>query len=225
MNILVVDGYEIEDEFKEKFTGDYAITFVDGTDLSHDLLNSYDVIFDFNVDESPENLGFYENKEDKFVFVSTPKIQLAELIYHYGEVKCKLFGFNGLPTFINREYMEVSLLNEADKSALDYITKELDSEYLVVEDRVGMVTPRVIFMIINEACFTLQEGTASIEDIDLGMKLGTNYPKGPFEWCDEVGVHHVFETLEAVYEDTKDERYKICPLLKTKYLKEESFIN
>lgn len=223
MNVLIVDGYEVEEEFKQKFNGDYATTFIEGVDLNHDILENYDVIFDFGVDESPENLGFYEGKEDKFVFVSTPKIQLAELIYHYGEVRCKLFGFNGLPTFIDREFMEVSILNKDDKSALDYITKELDSEYLLVDDRVGMVTPRVIFMIINEACFTLQEGTASIADIDLGMKLGTNYPKGPFEWCDEIGVHHVFETLEAVYEDTKDERYKICPLLKTKYLKEEMF--
>ena len=223
MNILVVDGYEVEKEFKEKFNGDYATTFIEGIDLNHDLLKDYDIIFDFGVVESPENLGFYEDKEDKFVFVATPKLQLAELIYHYGEVRCKLFGFNGLPTFVNREYMEVSLWKEEDKSALEYIAKELDTEYLIVEDRVGMVTPRIIFMIINEACYTLQEGTAGIEDIDLGMKLGTNYPMGPFEWCNEVGVHHVYETLEAVYEDTKDERYKICPLLKTKYMKEESF--
>ena len=224
MNILVVDGYEIEEEFKSKFTGDYAITFVDGTELNHELLKSYQVIFDFAIDDSPENLGFYEGKDDKFVFVSTPKIQLAELIYHYGDVKCKLFGFNGLPTFIDREFMEVSVLNNEDKAALDYISKELDSEYLLVDDRIGMVTPRVIFMIINEAFYTLQEGTASIKDIDLGMKLGTNYPKGPFEWCNQVGVHHVFETLEALYEDTKEERYKICPLLKTKYLKEDTYV-
>ena len=223
MNVLIVDGYEVEEEFKLKFNGDYATTFIEGIDLNHDIIEKYDVIFDFGVDESPENLGFYEGKSDKFVFISTPKIQLAELIYHYGEVKCKLFGFNGLPTFINREFMEVSLLKETEKSALDYITKELNSEYLLIDDRVGMVTPRVIFMIINEACFTLQEGTASIKDIDLGMKLGTNYPKGPFEWCNQIGIHHVFETLESVYEDTKDERYKICPLLKTKYLKGEEF--
>lgn len=223
MNILIVDGLEVEDEFREKFSGDYATTFIQGIDLTHEVLKTHDIIFDFGVDESPENLGFYEDKEDKFVFVSTPKLQLAELVYHYGEVRCKLFAFNGLPSFINREFMEVSLLKQEDKSALDYIAKELDTQYLLVEDRVGMVTPRVIFMIINEACYTLQEGTASIEDIDLGMKLGTNYPKGPFEWCDEIGVHHVFETLEALFEDTKEERYKVCPLLKTKYVREERF--
>ena len=74
-------------------------------------------------------------------------------------------------------------------------------------------------MIINEAFYTLQEGTASPEDIDKGMKLGTNYPYGPFEWCERIGLAHVYELLEAMYEDTKEERYKICPLLKQQYLR------
>jgi 3-hydroxybutyryl-CoA dehydrogenase len=86
-----------------------------------------------------------------------------------------------------------------------------------------MVTPRILFMIINEACYTLQEGTASKEDIDTSMKLGTNYPFGPFEWANKIGIKHVYETLEAIYLDTHDERYKVCPLLKTMYLKGEEF--
>ena len=73
-------------------------------------------------------------------------------------------------------------------------------------------------MIINEAFYTVQEGTASKEDIDQGMRLGTNYPFGPFEWAQKIGIADVYETLEAIYEDTKEERYKICPLLKKAYL-------
>ena len=103
---------------------------------------------------------------------------------------------------------------------LNSIMKDLGSDFLVVDDRVGLVTPRVICMIINEAYYTVQEGTASREDIDIAMKLGTNYPFGPFEWCQRIGVRHVYELLEAVYDDTKDERYKICPLLKKEYLLE-----
>jgi 3-hydroxybutyryl-CoA dehydrogenase len=112
------------------------------------------------------------------------------------------------------------LLNVGDTKRLEELCSQLQSKFLVVDDRVGMVTPRVICMIINEAYFTLQEGTASREDIDLGMKLGTNYPFGPFEWCERIGIRHVFELLEAVYEDTKDERYRICPLLKKEYFKD-----
>jgi 3-hydroxybutyryl-CoA dehydrogenase len=88
-----------------------------------------------------------------------------------------------------------------------------------------MVTPRVICMIINEACYTLQEGTASLVDIDTSMKLGTNYPLGPFEWADKIGIQHVYQILDSVYNDTKDERYKICSLLKTHYLKNLKFYN
>ena len=65
----------------------------------------------------------------------------------------------------------------------------------------------------------VQEGTATKEDINTAMKLGTAYPMGPFEWCELAGLDNVYETLEAIYEDTKEERYKICPLMKTEYLK------
>jgi 3-hydroxybutyryl-CoA dehydrogenase len=46
---------------------------------------------------------------------------------------------------------------------------------------------------------------------------------GPFEWANKIGIKHVYETLDAIYNDTHDERYKICPLLKTKYLRGELF--
>jgi 3-hydroxybutyryl-CoA dehydrogenase len=120
---------------------------------------------------------------------------------------------------VGRTLLEVSLLHPETLPLLENLCKQLNTEYILVEDRVGMVTPRVISMIINEAYYTVQEGTATREDIDLAMKLGTNYPYGPFEWCEKIGVRNIYELLEAVYNDTKDERYKICPLLKKEYLK------
>jgi 3-hydroxybutyryl-CoA dehydrogenase len=105
--------------------------------------------------------------------------------------------------------LEVSLWKSEDEVVLKKICDDLKTEFLVVEDRVGLVTPRVICMIINEAYYTTMEGTATREDIDMAMKLGTNYPYGPFEWCKRIGIKHVYELLEALYEDTKDERYKI----------------
>ena len=112
-------------------------------------------------------------------------------------------------------FLELTSFDDSDKTLLN----NLLTEYKIVEDRVGMVTPRIICMIINEAFYTVQEGTASKKDIDLGMKLGTNYPMGPFEWLDKIGIDQAYELLEALYEDTKEERYKICPALKKEYLK------
>jgi 3-hydroxybutyryl-CoA dehydrogenase len=60
---------------------------------------------------------------------------------------------------------------------------------------VGFVTPRVISMIINEACLALQEGVSTKEEIDTAMKLGTNYPFGPFEWMDRIGQDKIYALL------------------------------
>lgn len=109
--------------------------------------------------------------------------------------------------------------NPDEEHVLKRICDELKTDFLLVDDRIGLVTPRVICMIINEAYYTVQEGTASREDVDMAMKLGTNYPYGPFEWCNRIGIKHVYELIEALYDDTQDERYKICPLLKKEYLR------
>ena len=68
----------------------------------------------------------------------------------------------------------------------------------------------------------LKEGMVAKElkqDIDTAMKLGTNYPKGPFEFLDLFGIDLVYDQLLTLYHDTQEERYKICSLLKQEYLR------
>jgi 3-hydroxyacyl-CoA dehydrogenase len=67
-------------------------------------------------------------------------------------------------------------------------------------------------MIINEAYFALGEDVSSKDEIDLAMKLGTNYPYGPFEWCKKIGLKKVYSLLEKL-SDT-DSRYSIAPAMK-----------
>lgn len=212
------------EELKQKLSSIQCdLTVIDDTDLVSVNLHFYDLIIDLTFDEHPEQLKFYAGLSIP-VIVSAVKTRLARAAHDYGNaINCTLIGMNALPTFINRSLAEISLLHHKDQAALDVLMGQLKWEYKLVEDRVGMVTPRVIFMIINEACYTVQEGTASMADIDISMKLGTNYPHGPFEWADKIGIQHVYETLAAVYEDTKEERYKICPLLQTIFLKNDSF--
>lgn len=187
-------------------------------------LDSYDVIFDLDFDDSPEQIQHYAELKRKLVIVGSVKVQLEELYAELGaRPTCTIIGMNALPTFIDRPLLECCATHEIDQVVAQEKLKELGLETRFVKSRVGLVTPRIVCMIINEAYYTVQEGTASRKDIDLGMKLGTAYPKGPFEWSEEIGIDHVYETLEALYQDTKDERYKICPLLKTEYL--QSFIS
>jgi 3-hydroxybutyryl-CoA dehydrogenase len=224
MKILLIGDEQRAAELRARLpiNDSWEIDYSDG-DAEEDF-KDYEVLFDLNFDDDSSNLPVYAALKDKPVFVNAVKQSLAEAVY-VGDTKirCRLFGFNALPDFISQSVWEVSLLRKFETPELDKLMNQLGIPYLPVEDRVGMVKPRIIFMIINEACYTLQEGTATIEDIDLAMKLGTNYPYGPFEWCDKIGISDVFETLTVLYEDTKDERYKICSLLKTKYLKNETF--
>ncbi|MBU3741133.1 MAG: 3-hydroxybutyryl-CoA dehydrogenase [Candidatus Kapabacteria bacterium] len=83
-----------------------------------------------------------------------------------------------------------------------------------VEDRVGLVQMRVLATIINEAAFAVMEGVASPEDIDQAMKLGTNYPKGPLAWADEIGLPYILLILDALHREYQQERYRPCVLIK-----------
>lgn len=225
MHIVVVSGPEMAAEFRQRFPEEndgLSFTFLSNLSLQDEQLRATDVVFDFMLHQQPERLTQYA--PGQVVFCHAATVQLAALVKEAGlQEPCILVGFNGLPTLFNRPVLEVSLLEQEHEPRLKEVCDALGTEYLLVADRVGMVTPRMICMIINEACYTLQEQTASVADIDAGMKLGTNYPKGPFEWANQIGIGNVYELLQAVYEDTKDERYKICPLLKTKYLRGESF--
>lgn len=216
MKILIVGAAGQFEECRQKL-GIHDYTHLTSHDALEENLANQQIIFDFLVSNKPESISAYR-KQAAPVFVNTCMVNLASMLRPmentvYGPV----FGFNGFPTMFNREFLEVALANRNDEPALKTICDELNTRYLLVEDRVGLVTPRVISMIINEAYYTVQEGTATREDIDLAMKLGTNYPYGPFEWCSKIGLKNIYELLEALYEDTKDERYKISALMKKEY--------
>jgi 3-hydroxybutyryl-CoA dehydrogenase len=220
MNILVIGEQINLDETKAKFGEGHNYTFEHDHREAERFVQGSDLVLDFVLDEDPFQVEIYADKPNTRVLVNTAKVSLAELSNLANhQLKSKIFGFNGLPTFLNRSVLETSVLNPEDETQLGELCKTLNTEYLLVDDRVGLVTPRIICMIINEAYYTAEEGTATREDIDLSMKLGTNYPYGPFEWCQRIGVKHVYELLEAVYEDTHDERYKICSQLKKEYLR------
>lgn len=217
MNIVVVGSKEQADLIKAKIIGDHTLLFAGFLSESH--LEKAQIVFDFNVEENPDYLEQYIKYPEMAVFLNSVTFSLAEQAVYQSNIECNLFGFNGHPTFIERELLEVSMYRDQDEDFLKAVLKGLSLDYQLVDDRVGMVTPRIIAMIINEAFYTVMEGTATKEDIDLGMKLGTNYPMGPFEWVSKWGITNVYEVLEALFEDTKEERYKICPLLKKEYLK------
>jgi 3-hydroxybutyryl-CoA dehydrogenase len=82
-----------------------------------------------------------------------------------------------------------------------------------VGDAPGLVLGRIICQVVNECAFALGEGVGSAQDIDTGMTLGLNYPRGPLAWADSIGLDHVMTVLEALCEEYREERYRPAPAL------------
>ncbi|MCW3065552.1 MAG: 3-hydroxybutyryl-CoA dehydrogenase, partial [Solirubrobacterales bacterium] len=83
-----------------------------------------------------------------------------------------------------------------------------------VGDAPGLVLGRIVGQLVNEAAFALGEGVGSAEDIDTGMVLGLNHPRGPLAWGDLVGLDQVLTTLDALNDFYREERYRAAPLLR-----------
>jgi 3-hydroxybutyryl-CoA dehydrogenase len=83
-----------------------------------------------------------------------------------------------------------------------------------VEDAPGLVLGRLACQLVNEALFAIGEGVGSAEDVDSGTTLGLNHPRGPVAWGREIGFDHVLATLDGLWEERREERYRAAPLLR-----------
>ena len=121
---------------------------------------------------------------------------------------------NPVPLMKGVEIVKTLLTSEETlRVSLDFV-QSLGKETVVVKDSPGFVTNRIITLVMNEAAKLLEENLATIEDIDKIEKLSHNWPMGPFELADMVGIDVLVDLLEGIYQQTGWERYKPAPLLK-----------
>jgi len=124
--------------------------------------------------------------------------------------------FNGWPGFLAGKTVEMFSENTDDKRKAEEIFSSLNKKIEWVKDIPGFISGRVVSMIINEAFFALEEKVSSKEEIDIAMKLGTNYPFGPFEWAEKIGLKNIFDLLSSLAKE--EDRYIPAPLLKAEAL-------
>ncbi len=122
--------------------------------------------------------------------------------YHHPD---NVVRINAWPGFLDRNHWEVSGTHQN-------FHKEFEAEAAVklnwIPDEPGFVTARAIAMIINEAYFAKAEGVSESADIDIALKLGTNYPWGPFEWAKKIGEKNILALLKKLSE--RDTIYQPC---------------
>ncbi len=83
-----------------------------------------------------------------------------------------------------------------------------------VGDAPGLVLARIACSLVNEAAFAIGEGVGSAHDIDTGLELGLNHPRGPVAWGEAIGLERVLATVDGLWEDRHEERYRAAPLLR-----------
>jgi 3-hydroxybutyryl-CoA dehydrogenase len=88
-----------------------------------------------------------------------------------------------------------------------------------------LIVSRILVMLMNEAADALYLKVADAKDIDLAMTKGVNYPKGLLAWADEFGIGNVIKELNALKEFYEEDRYRISPMLKQKFLTKTKFFN
>lgn len=208
MNVLIIGEGRRSDELMSALS-------IDGVFVSNDVNRTFDVVFDSTFDS--DTPGAWPENFAGVAVVSAVNKTLGSSSYSGPTI-----GMNLIPTFIGGDLKEWSFADSASRKAGGKLAQQLHWEFREVHDQIGMVTPRILFQIINEACFTLEEGTASIEDIDNAMKLGTNYPYGPFEWAQRIGIQEVVDTLRAL-SSVDPQRYQVCQLLQDKCERGELF--
>jgi 3-hydroxybutyryl-CoA dehydrogenase len=144
--------------------------------------------------------------------ISLNPIIINSVITTLKETKVPFVSVNAWPGFLTRPVAEASYSNENIKGQAEKIFSWLNRRVEWVADKPGFITARVIAMIINEAYFALEEGVSTKEEIDTAMKLGTNYPYGPFEWAKKIGLKNIYLLLDKLHKTNP--RYEPAAILK-----------
>lgn len=169
------------------------------------------------VEEAPGAAAYFDldfvNEEERCAALS--RLQPALIIVNAVTPTIKEIGYpfvriNAWPGFLERNIHELAVPEETaaagNGKAPDEPTsqrvatlyRQLAREYRIVPDEPGMISARILATIINEAFFTWEAAVSTKEEIDTAMRLGTNYPLGPFEWGERIGLGRIAGLLGAL---------------------------
>ncbi len=179
---------------------------------------------DFCVEAAPENEEIKKNlfkkldeivKKDTILASNTSSISITMLSAQTSRPD-KVIGMhfmNPVPVMKLVEVIRGLATSEETYNTVLELARSLEKDPALAKDYPGFIVNRILIPMINEAICVLYEGIATKEDIDKGMKLGTNQPMGPLVLADFIGLDTVLAIQNVLYEGFKDPKFRPCPLL------------
>jgi 3-hydroxybutyryl-CoA dehydrogenase len=122
--------------------------------------------------------------------------------------------FNPVPLMALLELIRGLQTSDETHAGAEAFAKRIGKVSITAKNSPGFAVNRILCPMINEAIFALQEGLATAEDIDAGMKLGCNHPIGPLALADMIGLDTMLSVMEVFYAGFNDPKYRAAPLLK-----------
>lgn len=122
--------------------------------------------------------------------------------------------FNPVPVMKLVEIIRGEETSEETYIRAREVCEHMGKTVITVKEAPLFVVNRILVPMINEAIFVLQEGIATAEDIDRGMKLGANHPIGPLALADLIGLDVLLMVMDTLYQETCDSKYRPAPLLR-----------
>lgn len=204
MRICVLADDQLKSEFLQKgIPEDIEVIWADTVKVMYSV-SDIDAYFDLLFYTDTERMMALSKLKDSPVFINAIDETLIEIDRSFIRI-------NAWPTMLSRDITELAIYDSSQEEVIAPVFKTFQWKYMLVPDIPGMITPRVIAMIVNEAYFALEQDVSTKEEIDIAMRLGTNYPMGPFEWSKKIGLKNIYSLLHKL--SLTEERYRPSELL------------
>lgn len=205
MHVLVIANDEIKEELFSHTAKDVIqLTYIQAPG-EYVPVKPIDACIDLLFENTAERIEWLNN-------LQAPLIIINSVITPLKNIQQDFIRINGWHTFLKRQMIEAAANNTLQKANAEKLFLSLGKKPEWVPDITGLITPRIVAAIINEAFFALEENVSTEEEIDTAMKLGTNYPFGPFEWSKKIGLQNICSLLDELSKEQI--RYQPSPLLK-----------